>query len=215
LSATCTTAARSFRAISSIALLAVLAAAVACGGSSSLEPRYRNFSAQDAALETADLPDGWRILDSEDLPTLEQFLPEDVELIDSVLTIGATAEDDPSAVQFAAVGIGLLGGEEEQEGEQGLAGLALRGAMGIELSEINFVSARPVDLPRPGSTRLQYSTLSPTIGPALITEAINIRDGRIIVDVEIVHPLGVEPSLDLEELAADVYARIAQQLVEE
>ena len=212
MSATCTTAARSFRAVSGIALLAVLAAAVACGESSSLEPRYRNFSAQDAALEIADLPDGWRILDSEDLPTLERFLPEDVELVDSVLTVAANAEDDPSAVQFAAVGIGLLGGEEEPEGEQGLAGLALRGAMGIELSQLNFVSARPVDLPRPGSTRLQYSTLSPS-GPALITEAINIRDGRILVDVEIVHPLGVEPSLDVEELAADVYGRIAQQLV--
>ena len=60
------TAARSFKTITGIALLTLLTIAVACGGSG-LEPRYRDFSAQDATLELADLPDGWTILDSDEL----------------------------------------------------------------------------------------------------------------------------------------------------
>lgn len=209
-----TTRGRSFAAISTVALLALLTVAAACGGGSGLEPRYRNFSAGNAALQIKDLPDGWQILDSDEIPPLERFLPDDADLKDGVLTIASTNQDDPSTIQLVAVGIGLLGGKEVPEGDQGLAGIALRGALKIDLSRLTFVSARPVNLPKPDSRRLQYSTLTPD-GPALITDAINIHDGRILADIEIVHPANVEPSVDLEKLAAAVYDRIARQLVEE
>ncbi len=195
--------------ILSVGLLALLAFAVACG-SSAVEPRYRNFSARDATLELADLPAGWELLPAADVPSLQEFLPEDTDLIDSAVMVAGNGEDDPSALQLVAVGVALVGGEGDL-GQQGVAGIALRAALSeFALSQLNFVTAVPVDSPTPGSKLLTYSF--PIDGAPLITNAINFRDGRVFADVEVVAQRDSTPDPDLDELAALVYDRITQQL---
>lgn len=195
----------------SLALLTLLALAVACGGSPALEPRYRHFSAKDATLDAADLPPGWQLLPAKELPSLEDFFPETADLADSALVVASNGEDDPARLQLVAVGVALLGGEIEPTDPQGVAGLALRAAFAeIDLPQLTFISADTVDSPKPQSKRLNYSAAID--GLPLTTEAINLRDGRVFADIEVVRRDGSDPDVDLDELAALVYGRISRQL---
>ena len=191
--------------------LALLSIAVACGGDGR-EARYREFSADAAVVDAADLPAGWELLPSDEVPLLREFFAETTELLDSALVVASNGEDDPSEVRLVAVGIALLGGDEGPSEEESLAGLAVRAAFPeIDLSQLSFLSVQTVDSPRAGSQRLSYVAAVDSI--RLVTEAINLRDGRVLADIEIVYPLEAEPPLDLDELAALIYDRIAVQLV--
>lgn len=195
-------------AAASIALLALLAVTLACGGSAGLEPRYSGFSARDATLEIADLPPGWEFLPSGELPSLRDFLPESAKLVDSVVMVATNGEEEHDALQAIAVGIALLGGEDEQPDGQGIAGLALRAVdSDFDLSRLAFM---PAGEQTPGSTRLKYT--APAAGGSFITEAINLRDGRILADIEVLYSGRSTPPADVGELAAVVQQRISQQL---
>ncbi len=194
-----------------LALLALLAAAGCTGGGRDLEPRYSHFSVEDAVWKASDVPAGWQLLSGQAVTELKSLLPKNTELADSAVIVATNGGEDPAVRQVVAIGVALLDGDAVPAEQPGLAGLALRAVVpDYKQSKAMFLAAQPVDSPAPGSTRLQYSYAVP--GAMLVTDAINIRDGRVLADVELLHPNEAAPALDLDQLAALIYSRIAPQL---
>lgn len=192
-------------------LILVALAISACGGS---DARYRDFSAQATVLTVADIPDGWEFFPAEDVPALRRFFPPEVELVDSAVVIANNAAGRAPDLEMIAVGVALLSGDDIPPPLDNLViGLAFLAADSrASLTATTILDITPGDFPTPDSVLLRYS--ADVNGAILITEALNFRDGRVAVHVEIAYPdiPGASPAIDLEQLASLVHERVKQQL---
>lgn len=191
-----------------LALIAAVALS-ACGGS---DQRYVDFSADLALLTAADLPAGWEFLPADELPGLEPFFPPDATLEDAAVAVASNGALAPD-LQMAAVGVALVSGDVPSIEERSIFGLGFKVAdLRVEPDQVTFISFSETDFPTKKSVRLEYFGM--VRGEPLTTDAVNFAEGRIIVDVEIVHPQGLipDPDLDLETLVKAVHQRITAQL---